>query len=101
MVYVTACDKVKSLVVHWDSSNKATQTQLQPVLPQGMVNLRPAEFLHKVCDQHDFLDHPFLLPKHINILGDQNKELLTAYSVEPTTQTLIKSCNGTTSFAEA
>ena len=48
MVYVTTCDKVKDVVVHKDNSNKATQIQLPPVLPHGMVKLCTEKLLSKV-----------------------------------------------------
>ena len=101
MVYVTVCDKVKDVALHKDSSNEETHTQLPTVFPRGMVKLCPAELLHKVCDQINILYHLFPLPTNIEVLGYQLKELLTEYHVEPTTRTLIKSCNGTTSFAKA
>ena len=89
MLYVIMCDKMKAIIVHRDSSNEATQTKLPPVLPPGLVKLRPAEFLCKVCDQRNHLNHSFLLPAHINTLGDQHKEIIMAYCVEPTTRTFM------------
>ena len=49
VVYVTSCDNVKAIIIHRDSSNEATQTQLPPVLPRGMVKFRPEKFICKVC----------------------------------------------------
>ena len=98
---MTTCDKVKAIVVHRDSSNEATQKQLTPVLPHGIVELRSSKFLHKVCNQRNCLDNSFPLPAHINIIGDQHNDLLTEYRVEPSTRMLIKSCEKTASFIKA
>ena len=101
VAHVTACDKMKAIVVHQNSPKKATQTQLPPVLPHSMVNLCPAKLICKVHDQHNCLYHLFPLTAHIDVLGDHQKDLLTDYCVEPSTRKLIELCNMNTSFAEA
>ena len=72
MVYVTSCDNVKAIIIHRDSSNEATQTQLPPVLPRGMVKLRPGKFLCKVFGQRNRQDLSFPLPAYIDILCRTN-----------------------------
>ena len=67
MIYVTSCDNMKAIIIHQDSSNEATQTQLPPMLPHGMVKLRPDKLLCKVCNQRNRLDISFPLPAHIDI----------------------------------
>ena len=100
VVYVTMCDKLKVIFVHWDSYNEAMQTELPPVLTHGLVKLCPSEFLRKVRDQRNHLDHLFLLPAHINVLGDEHKELLTEYHIESTTWKFIEPCDWTNSFSK-
>ena len=100
-MYLTTCDKVKAIVFHRDSSNEATHKQLTPVLPHVIVELRSAKFLHKVRNQHNRLDNLFLLPSHINIIGDQHNDLLTEYRVEPSTRMLIESYEKTASFIKS
>ena len=79
MVYVTMCDKVKVMVFHQGSPNKVRNTQLLTVLLQRLVKLLPAEFICKVRNQHNYLDHLFPLTAHIGVFGDQHKNLITVY----------------------
>ena len=74
---------------------------MPPVFPHGLVKLCQAKFIYNFRSQRNHLYHSIPFPEHIDILGDQHKQLLTAYHVEPTTQTLIESCDGNTSVAKA
>ena len=52
---------------------------MSPVLPRGLVKLRPEKSFCKVRDPHNRLDHSLPLPAHIDVLGGNQEELLKEY----------------------
>ena len=61
------------------------------MLPHGLAKLCSAKLICKVCYQINPLNHSFLLPVNIGVIGEQHKDIITAYCTEQITQNLIES----------
>ena len=99
-VFVVACSRVAAITPERDSNNDAVMNptpMLPAVLPHELVKMTAVEFLRKARHHSTRLDHTFPVG-HIDVIGDEHKELLQAYRNEPVLRSAIDTCSGTTSF---